>query len=402
MKKSTFLLTIVLLLIPGLRPSRYAADLRGSELLQQEIQAQHHRLKTIDKEIKRQRRKAIGVERSKIAILTELQELDQRIQEQWDRLQQVKKEWSASELELEITKQALAKKEREVQELKQYIEARLIALREMGMVGVLNILFEATSLPDLMSREQYLRLILKNDQKKRQEYFEVLKDLEEKRKRLKKQNQALSKLSRDVEEQALLLETRKKEKAAFLQDLERQGEKYAAMIRELRQAKRSLQGIIDELNQELKLEDGPSKAELFDFEAQKGQLNPPVMGVPTPVYSTGRNKTVRGMTIAVPWGTEIRAIFDGRVVYCRSLPGYGQVIIIDHGHRYMSLTAQGAKFFKKEGDQVMEGDVVGISGGGPWIKEGIYFELRHGKKQENPLVWFDFRGIGQSPGHQGQ
>ncbi len=373
-----------------------ALCLQGSELIEEEITIQKERLKALDQDIKKQRRKAVRVEKSRITILTELQELDWKIEEQWQRLQQVKKEWSAAELELEITRQEIAKNEREVQELKKYIEARLIALREMGMVGTLNVLFEATSLPDLMAREQYLKLILKHDRQKRMEYYRVLTELEDKRGSLEKENQALMKLSREVEQQALLLETRKEEKAAFLEELERQGEKYAAMVRELQQAKKALQGLIDKLNQELVLQTGPSEADLFDFPSQKGKLNPPVMGAPVPVYSS-RGHVVRGMTIAVPWGTEIRAIFDGTVIYNNSLPGYGQVIIIDHGDHYMSLTAQGARFFKNEGDEVMEGDVIGISGGGPWVKEGIYFELRHGKKQENPLVWFDLRGTGRVP-----
>ncbi len=384
------MLLLILLQAPG------ALCLQGSELLEQEISVQKERLKELDHDIKKQRRKAVKVEKSRITILTELQELDTRIAEQWQRLQDVKKQWSAAELELEITRQELDKSEKEIRELKKYIETRLIALREMGMIGVLNVLLEAESLPDLMAREQYLKLILKHDRKKREEYLQKIEELKDQKAALEKENHALMQLSSAVEQQALLLETRKEEKEAFLEELEKQGEKYAAMIRELQQARKAMQGLIEELSQELELQTGPSQADLFDFKSQKGKLNPPVPGRPVPVYSR-RKHTIRGMTIAAPWGTEIRAIFDGKVIYNNALPGYGQVIIIDHGQRYMSLTAQGARFFKNEGDEVMEGDVIGISGGGPWVKEGIYFELRHGKKQENPLVWFDLRGMGRKP-----
>jgi len=392
--KPLFLINAALLLILAAAPP--ALCLQGSELLEQEINIQKERLKALDHDIKKQRRKAVKVEKSRITILTELQALDTRIEEQWQRLQEVKKEWSAAELELEITRDELKRNEKEVKDLKKYIETRLIALREMGMVGLLNVLLQAESLPDLMAREQYLKLILKHDREKRERYLQARNDLKNKKSALEKKNQALKQLSIAVEQQALLLETRKEEKAAFLEDLEKQGEKYAAMVRELQQAKKALQGLIDELSQELELQTGPSHADLFDFKSQKGKLNPPVLGTPVPVYSRGK-RSIRGMTIAVPWGTEIRAIFDGRIIYNNALPGYGQVIIIDHGQHYMSLTAQGARFFKNEGDEVMEGDVIGISGGGPWVKEGIYFELRHGKKQENPLVWFDLRGTGMQP-----
>ncbi len=384
------LFNIILLLVLTMSSVRAMDD---NDVLEHEISLQQERLKELDQDIKKQRRKAVRVEKSKITILTQIQELDQKIETQWERLQQVKREWTVAEFELEKTKQALKSTEGKLHNLKKYIENRLIALREMGMVGVLNIMFRATSLTDLLAREQYLRLILEHDWKKRHEYQKNLIDLSEKKRGLELENQALMKLSEDVEQQALLLETRKHEKAVFLQELGKQGEKYAAMVRELQQAKSALQGLIDELNQELALKKGPSQADLFDFASQKGSLNPPVIGRYLPVYSAAGGNKVRGIIMDVPWGTEIRAIFDGKVIFNDSLPGYGKVMIIDHGSRYMSLTAQGTSFFRNVGDEVMEGDVIGISGGGPWINEGIYFELRHGKKQENPLVWFDLRGL---------
>ncbi len=357
-------------------------------IIRHEIEIQQQRLKSIEQDIKRHKRRVIKVEKSKIEVLTELQKLDQNIADAWERLEEVKKQWSAAELELEIIKQELEKKQKDAEKLKVYIENRLIALRQMGMVGALNVLFEAESLPDFMAREQYLKLVIKHDREKRLEYIKIIKELEKKRAELEKKNKALARLSDEVERQALLLEDRKAEKSAFLKELTQKGKKYAAMIKELRRAKKALQSVIDELNQNLELQQGPTEEELGSFAAQKGELNPPVLGPVMPVYAAN-GKRVRGITISCPWGTEIRAIFDGRVIYCNALKGFGQVIIIDHGDGYMSLTAQGASYFKKTGDEVVEGDVIGISGGGPWVREGIYFELRHGKKQENPLIWFD-------------
>ena len=390
--KTVFLSALFLLLsIPP--PCQCLHAQEQSEILLQELNAQQERLEALDRDLKKNRRSAVKVEKNKIAVLAQIQELDARIQEQWQRLDKVKKEWSAAEFELENTRRDIRQYRQKLSNLKTYIESRLIAMREMGMIGLLNVLFKATSIPDLLSREQYLRLILEHDSRKRREYASQLAKLSEKEELLEKQSQAIRKLSQDVEQQALLLETRKQEKDAFLRELEHQGEKYAAMIRELQQARAELQKLIEDLNQELYLTQGPSAEELNSFAAQKGHLNPPVIKRPLPVYNTRNRKRVRGAVFDVPWGTEIRAVFDGKVIYCGSLAGYGKVMIIDHGNHYLTLTAQGASFFKNPGDEVVEGDVIGISGGGAWIKEGIYFELRHGKKTENPLKWFDLRGI---------
>jgi septal ring factor EnvC (AmiA/AmiB activator) len=58
-----------------------------------------------------------------------------------------------------------------------------------------------------------------------------------------------------------------------------------------------------------------------------------------------------------------------------------------------SLVSQGAQFFKTVGQEVTEGDIIGLTGGGPWIQEGIYFEIRHEEQQEDPLEWLDPRTI---------
>ncbi len=99
------------------------------------------------------------------------------------------------------------------------------------------------------------------------------------------------------------------------------------------------------------------------------------------------------MIFSCPAGTEIRAIFDGTVIFNDSIEGYGNVIILDHGNGYLSLTSQGMTFFKDVGAHVTEGEIIGLTGGGVWAREGIYFEIRHGENYLNPLKWLDLRGL---------
>lgn len=81
------------------------------------------------------------------------------------------------------------------------------------------------------------------------------------------------------------------------------------------------------------------------------------------------------------------------MAYSGKLRGYGKVIILDHGGGYLSLVGQACELFKKEGEEVREGDLIGLTGGGPWIDEGIYFEIRKHGKYEDPLAWIDTRGL---------
>ena len=371
-----------------------AWSLAQNEIINQELSSQQQRLKSIEYAIKKKRSKKRQIEKTKHDILAEIDRLDARIASQWESLQQAKKDWTEAELELEKTTNALRKKSKEIEELKKHAELRFNAFRQMGEVGLLNVFFAAESLPDLLSRQEYLKMILDEDRSKRKQYLSAIEELSKKKRELKKKQSLMKVMSARLEKETLLLEERKQDKERYLKELKEQSGRYSAMINQLQRARRRLKEVVDELTLRArtveKALEPVSKENQFEFKAQKGRLNLPAPGT---VISFRARKKVPGIAISCPWGTQIRAIFDGKVIFNDSLPGYGNVFIIDHGSGYMSLIAQGQSFSKEVGAEVAEGEVVGISGGGPWISEGIYIEIRHNGKQLKPLSWFDLRGI---------
>ncbi len=365
-----------------------------NEILDQELSSKTQQLKSIEKAISKKRSKKRRIAKTQQDILSEIQGLDQRIASQWESLQQAKKDWTAAELELEKTSDELEKTVRKIEFLKHHTELRFNAFRQMGEVGLLNVFFAAQSLPDLLSRQEFLKMILDEDRAKRKEYLETIENLSVKQAELKKRQDLLKAMSERMEKESLLLEKRKGEKEEYLATLKKESRRYSAMISQLQRARKNLKKVVDELALKAKSAERAvepvSKENQFDFRAQKGSLNLPAPGR---VISFKSRKKIPGIAVSCPWGTQIRAIFDGRVVYNDSLPGYGKVLIIDHGKGYMSMVAQGQSFSKDVGTEVAEGEVIGISGGGPWISEGIYIEIRQNGRQLRPLSWFDLRGI---------
>ncbi len=365
-----------------------------NEILDQELSSKTQQLKSIEKAISKKRSKKRRIAKTQQDILSEIQGLDQRIASQWESLQQAKKDWTAAELELEKTSDELEQTVRKIEFLKHHTELRFNAFRQMGEVGLLNVFFAAQSLPDLLSRQEFLKMILDEDRAKRKEYLETIENLSVKQAELKKRQDLLKAMSERMEKESLLLEKRKGEKEEYLATLKKESRRYSAMISQLQRARKNLKKVVDELALKAKSAERAvepvSKENQFDFRAQKGSLNLPAPGR---VISFKSRKKIPGIAVSCPWGTQIRAIFDGRVVYNDSLPGYGKVLIIDHGKGYMSMVAQGQSFSKDVGTEVAEGEVIGISGGGPWISEGIYIEIRQNGRQLRPLSWFDLRGI---------
>ena len=78
----------------------------------------------------------------------------------------------------------------------------------------------------------------------------------------------------------------------------------------------------------------------------------------------------------------------GRVVYANWLNGFGNIIIVDHGDKYLSVYAYNQSLLKKVGDVLHAGDIiarVGATGG--QVEPGLYLEIRHNGLPVNPLLW---------------
>jgi septal ring factor EnvC (AmiA/AmiB activator) len=167
---------------------------------------------------------------------------------------------------------------------------------------------------------------------------------------------------------------------------------YSKSIRDLEEASRRLEALIGDLVRASKAPaDGVGLAKL------KGRLIWPVQG--EVVGQFGRHKHPRfgtyvdrkGIEIKVPKREAIRAVADGMVAYADKVNGYGMVVIVDHGDRFLSLYANAASIQVRPGNAVGAGEPLGEA----VASEGdgrVYFELRHGESPLNPLGWLVKRG----------
>jgi septal ring factor EnvC (AmiA/AmiB activator) len=64
------------------------------------------------------------------------------------------------------------------------------------------------------------------------------------------------------------------------------------------------------------------------------------------------------------------------------------MIIIDHGEHYYSLSAHASELLKKVNDVVSAGETIAHAGDTNSLKgAGLYFEIRHHGKPQDPLAW---------------
>ncbi len=156
--------------------------------------------------------------------------------------------------------------------------------------------------------------------------------------------------------------------------LERDAERLAALIEELRQALADM--AMDA--------DVPSILELV------GELSSPASGRVLQAFGDPRGGELRwtGWLLETPGGADISSIAHGRVAFADWLRGYGMLIILDHGDGVMSLYGHNETLLREVGNWVGPGDVIakaGQSGGAD--REGLYFEIRKDGQPVDPARW---------------
>ena len=133
----------------------------------------------------------------------------------------------------------------------------------------------------------------------------------------------------------------------------------------------------------------PERALQSDFAKMVRRLPHPVKGRLENQFHNNRSSILNnGVIFKAKEGSQIQAVFDGKVVFSDWLKGFGLLIIINHGHGYMTLYANNQALYKKLGDQVRHGELIATLGhSGGHIDNGLYFEIRHNGTPLNPLQW---------------
>ncbi len=127
------------------------------------------------------------------------------------------------------------------------------------------------------------------------------------------------------------------------------------------------------------------------FSALRGRLRFPVRGELTGRFGAPRGAAgteAKGVFIRAPEGEPVRSVARGQVVYADWMRGFGNLLIIDHGEKYLSIYANNESLLKQVGDAVAPGETVATTGASGGNEEtGLYFELRHLGRAFDPLRW---------------
>ena len=236
-------------------------------------------------------------------------------------------------------------------------------------------------LKNLSHKEAAVKLLGKLDQQKKIETELLQQALEDKK-----------------AEQALLDQDRK-QRSALLAKIKQDYSSNEHQLSQLRENEISLKNLMSSLpitDEELAVNVGgnkeqeQSKSEFKgDFTTLKGSLPWPIKGRLAQTFGSPRaDSHWDGVLIEANEGAEIKAVTEGKVVYAQWKVGYGMLLIIDHGHGYMTVYAFNQSLYKHENEWVESGDIIATVGqSGGRSQAGLYFGIRQNGTPVDPQEW---------------
>lgn len=188
----------------------------------------------------------------------------------------------------------------------------------------------------------------------------------------------LDKIKQEKQSQHKALITAQKQRMRTLEKNKQLIAKYQHYLNDLQQAQAHLQNIPKQ------------NVQLTGLKSLVGKLTWPVQGRLLAQFNQQKGSALRwkGLLIAAQAGVPVHAVAEGVVLFADWLDSYGMVMIIDHGHDYLTLYGHNQTLLFSEGDSVMQGDTIALLGQSGFQQEAaLYFEIRHRGQALDPKVW---------------
>ena len=274
------------------------------------------------------------------------------------------------------------------------VSQRLVALYKLNRLGTANLLASAESINEMVQRRNAIEFILAADDQQRRQLITDLERWNGLRRELEAHRDHQRRLEKARQENLDRLHHEKIQRALLLQDTRNHQELEQAALTALQASARQLDQTIEILSRSSVVDAGRAKAPPGSFGRLKGLLKQPVRGKIINFFGPFKNTRYNitnyrsGVDIQADRGEPIQSVSEGHIIYADWFKGYGNMMIVDHGHSYCTLYAHLEAMFKRRGEAVKSGEVIATVGeSGALSGPGLYFEIRNQGKPEDPQMW---------------
>ncbi|MEW5921943.1 MAG: peptidoglycan DD-metalloendopeptidase family protein [Bacillota bacterium] len=405
LKYITVLLLITLmaaaLVLPG-----YATTLQQKE---QEMGQTQEELSQIQGSLEARSRELAGYQNEERRLLGELRKLETNIDKLRREIGQLDKDIEATEYAIELKEEELANAEALVAERDELLRMRLRAIYENGETGYLDVLFNAYSFAEFLTRLHDLKLIAEFDLKLLEEAFAERMIIQEQKEELEEKKAELQSMRRQRLDRQDQLRRQSADREKVLEQVMQAIEAQEKAIRELEQEVKRVEEKIKRLQEEMRrltAQFKPSGRLLWPLgEFGTGYITSPFGNRTHPI--TKRPGVFHGgIDIGIPYSrwpgsrsyngnpVHILAADHGVVLVAGTEGGYGRTVIIDHGimengANLTTLYAHAHTLLVSPEQVVVRGEPIAIVGStGFSTGPHLHFEVRLNGERQNPMNFF--------------
>ncbi|MGD9017593.1 MAG: peptidoglycan DD-metalloendopeptidase family protein, partial [Desulfobacterales bacterium] len=285
---------------------------------------------------------------------------------------------------------ALAELEGKINSNSERVGKRITALYKLSRLGPFPAMTSADSIHQMLARQHAISVIIENDEEKRQALVRQLLQAKTVAAELALRKTEKAALEDSLNEHLRTLDGERTERRRLLSMIRADKSLELAAVADLKQSAEALNKMLEDLQRKADAQKAAGRA----FVSLKGLLEMPVRGKVINFYGPYRNARYNvtnfrsGIDIRTDRGEPIRAVAPGTILFADWFKGYGNMIILDHGGSYYTLYAHIEDAFKTKGDRVDRGEVIATVGDSASMTgPGLYFEVRHHGKPENPMLW---------------
>jgi septal ring factor EnvC (AmiA/AmiB activator) len=294
----------------------------------------------------------------------------------------------------------------EKETIAQHVEKRLQSFYQRDEISIINTLFSASTLPELLNLKEYFSAIFRADQLVLHKYSTKIDLLIGARAEIQREKETLLEMILEAKKQEELLIAARQARKNLLTRVQTEEILYRHALDEIKVAALELTNKINSLSvrvihsknfkvHRFKSNKKRPPEEQNGFSELQGKLTPPAAGKIIKSFGTYVDKfnteaTSSGINIETDDHTEVKAIYAGIVVFKGEVAGYGNMVVIDHGQQYHSLVSGLESILVEKGDKIATGQTLGIMGSNTTLlSRGLHLEIRYEADPVDPLLWLD-------------
>ena len=385
------LVSLASILIGGLADvDAEAIDPGTTERIQARRQLEEQRLERIQIEIEELRERLIRSESTAGSIVDALDEIDLKFALLRREAQSLEFKADTARRAYEVAETRAAAIRRDLETSQEAVRSWLLEVYKTGPTRYLRVVAASASPAEIAAAQRVVETLSLMESRRierlRTDQIRMNAALDE----LAESRRTVARLREELRRREAGVLLARREKATLLAQIRDQQVSQETVMRELVQVENAIQQLLRSLSENDIESSNPSRG----FARFRGLLNRPVDGRLLVPYGNVRHPRFRtevphpGIDIAAEPGDEVRVVFDGRVVFSDWFRGYGQLIVIDHADTFLSIYGHLGERLVEVGQETYEGDLIARSGeGGTLDSPGLYFEIRHNGKPEDPSPW---------------